>query len=259
MVKKENKSLSILKKGFKKNEIVIYAIALMLVTAGYFNYTANLDNNSQETYSENIAKEETTQKTENTNTSEIVEKDKTNKPSQESTNANGNINETGETSNNKNTDKTEETSNNENTSETKETSSSHEDDNEIGDAKLVNSDSVTSDYFSATKLERDTNYADMITAYTKILEDASVSETQKTIAMNEITKINNIKNAISVSENLLSTKGFENYVVLVNGDSINVVVKSSEKLTPEKVAQIQNIISREFDAEIVNIHITEKN
>ena len=99
----------------------------------------------------------------------------------------------------------------------------------------------------------------MITAYTKILEDTSVSETQKTIAMNEITKINNIKNAISVSENLLSTKGFENYVVLVNGDSINVVVKSSEKLTPEKVAQIQNIISREFDAEIVNIHITEKN
>lgn len=235
MVKKENNSLSILKKGFKKNEIVIYAIALMLVTAGYFNYTANLDNNSQETYSENIAKEETTQATENTETSEKVEKDNTDKPSQESTNVDGNINET------------------------EETSSSHEDDNEIGDAKLVNSDSVTSDYFSATKLERDTNYADMITAYTKILEDTSVSETQKSIAMNEITNINNLKNAISVSENLLSTKGFENYVVLANGDSINIVVKSSEKLTPEKVAQIQNIISREFDAEIANIHITEKN
>lgn len=236
MVKKENKSLSILKKGFKKNEIVIYAIALMLVTAGYFNYTANLDNSSQETYSENIAKEDADTIQENTNE----------------------INETGETSNNENTDGTEGASNNESSNDIKETSS-NEDDNEIGDARLVNSDSVTSDYFTATKLERDTNYADMITAYTKILEDTSVSETQKTIAMNEITKINNIKNAISVSENLLSTKGFENYVVLANGDSINVVVKSSEKLTPEKVAQIQNIISREFDAEIANIHITEKN
>ena len=233
MVKKENKSLSILKKGFKKNEIVIYAIALMLVTAGYFNYTANLDNSSQETYSENIA----TVGTENVeNTTEV---------NQENTNTDQ-------------ANKEEKTINNENVNETEETSS-NEDDNEIGDAKLVNSDSVTSDYFTATKLERDTNYADMVTAYTKILEDTSVSETQKSIAMNEITKINNIKNAISVSENLLSTKGFENFVVLVNGDSVNVVVKSSEKLTTEKVAQIQNIISREFDAEIANIHITEKN
>ena len=49
---KEQKSLEIFKKGFKKNEIVIYAIALMLVTAGYFNYTANIDKNSIETYAE---------------------------------------------------------------------------------------------------------------------------------------------------------------------------------------------------------------
>ena len=49
---KEQKSLEIFKKGFKKNEIVIYAIALMLVTAGYFNYTANIENTSVETYAE---------------------------------------------------------------------------------------------------------------------------------------------------------------------------------------------------------------
>ena len=41
-------------KNFKKNEIVIYAIALMLVTAGYFNYTTNMDGASLETYSESI-------------------------------------------------------------------------------------------------------------------------------------------------------------------------------------------------------------
>ena len=31
-----------LKKIFKKNDIVIYAIALMLVTAGYFNYSTTI-------------------------------------------------------------------------------------------------------------------------------------------------------------------------------------------------------------------------
>ena len=153
----------------------------------------------------------------------------------------------------------------------------------IGDAKLVNSNDVVSekkekqeneedeednkeikeddseeDYFIASKLERDTNYADMISTYTKILEDNSVSETQKSIAMKEITEINNIKNSISICENLLSTKAFKNYLVLINGDSVNVVVEVEDELTADKVAQIQNIISRELNSKIENIHITEK-
>ena len=132
---------------------------------------------------------------------------------------------------------------------------------DIGDAKLVDSNSVVNeptDYYASTKLERDTNYANTLSTYTKIIEDSSVSETQKSIAMKEITKINDTKNAISICENLLSTKGFENYVVLVNNESINVVVKVKGGLTKQKVAQIQNIISREFNCKIENIHISEK-
>ena len=49
---KNAKKIDIFKKGFKKNEIIIYAIALMLVTAGYFNYSSNVENSSIETYSE---------------------------------------------------------------------------------------------------------------------------------------------------------------------------------------------------------------
>ena len=226
---KEMKSLELFKKGFRKNEIVIYAIALMLVTAGYFNYTANIENNSVDTYSEEIA-------ITNENPLNKIEENKT-------------------------------------------------DDEDIGDAKLVNSNNVVieqeneeiakqkennqneekqkerdeiSDYFVSTKLERDTNYADMISTYTKILQDNSISETQKSIAMKEITKINETKNSISICENLLSTKGFENYVILVNENSVNVVVKVERKLAKDKVAQIQNIISRELKSEIDNIHITEK-
>ena len=217
---KEIKSLELFKKGFRKNEIVIYAIALMLVTAGYFNYTANVENNIIET-------------------STI-----------ESTNILTNDDE-----NNKDKNKNEET--------TKETAATNEDDRKesknesIGDAKLVSNNDVN-DYFVNTKLERDTNYADMLSNYTKIIQDNSISETQKSIAMKEITKINETKNAISVCENILSTKGFEQYVILVNNDSVNVVIGSKEKLSKEKVAQIQNIVSREMKSEIENIHIMEK-
>ena len=60
-----------------------------------------------------------------------------------------------------------------------------------------------------------------------------------------------------VSENLLQTKGFENSVIFVNGDSISVIIGASE-LKKEEVAQIQNIIAREMKASIENIHISTK-
>ena len=209
---KNAKKIDIFKKGFKKNEVIIYAIALMLVAAGYFNYSSNVENSSIETYSK-----------------------------QDVTNTNNNDNEIKESL------ATEDAGNNE--------------DEDIGDAKLVDSKNIVDeqpDYFASSKLERDTNYADTLSTYTKIIEDNSVSETQKSIAMKEITKINDIKNAIKICENLLSTKGFDNYVVFVNNESINVVVKTEGGLNKQKVAQIQNIISREFDCRIENIHITEK-
>lgn len=260
---KEQKSLEIFKKGFKKNEIIIYAIALMLVTAGYFNYTANIENNSVETYAEetqntlnvvnDIEKEVNAEKEDNTNSIEagnnVAKKDSVNRIEEENNVAKDDNN----TLPNENNTAQKNTEN-----ENVEVSSNEKkDDEEIGDAKLVSSDSVT-DYFVSSKLERDTNYADMISTYTKILEDNSVSETQKNNAMKEITKITNTKNAISVCENILSTKGFDNFVVLVNNNSVNVVVKLKNKLTKEKVAQIQNIVSRELNSKIEDIHITEK-
>ena len=60
-----------------------------------------------------------------------------------------------------------------------------------------------------------------------------------------------------ICENLLKTKGFENSVIFVNGDSISVIVGATEIKT-EEVAQIQNIISREMNADIENIHISNK-
>lgn len=209
---KNANKLDIFKKGFKKNEVIIYAIALMLVAAGYFNYNSNVEKSSLETYSK-----------------------------QDITNENYSNNEI------KDTVAVEDNENIE--------------DEGIGDAKLVDSKNIVneqSDYFVSSKLERDTNYADTLSTYIKIIEDNSVSETQKSIAMKEITKINDTKNAIKISENLLSTKGFDNYVVFVNNESINVVIKDEGGLDKQKVAQIQNIISREFDCKIEKIHITEK-
>ena len=245
-------------KKFKKNEFIIYAIALMLVTAGYFNYTSNLEDNVTETYAEedgyanvgdarlvdsNDVVENSTSQDNSATASNSDEKEAEKETEEvakvESQNEEQVVEENLESKENeKKEDKAES--------------------NKEEDTKEVNQDNVENDYFVSSKLDRDKNYASMISTYTNIVEDSNVSQTEKAIAMKEITKINDTKNAISISENLITTKGFSDCIILVNNDSVNVVVKVDEKLTSAKVAQIQNIVSREFECKIENIHITEK-
>ena len=80
---------------------------------------------------------------------------------------------------------------------------------------------------------------------------------QKGIAQEEINKINELQNAIMIAENLLTTKGFDQNIIFVNGDSISVII-GKENLSQDEIAQIQNIISRELNAKVDNIHISLK-
>lgn len=147
----------------------------------------------------------------------------------------------------------------------------------IGDAQLVSSNNIidsnslngvsvatsssssskTDDYFASSRLGRDTMYSQMIESYQNLLDNQNVSEEQKTVATQEITEINNTQNSIMICENLIKTKGISDVVIFVNDKSINVIVKA-DTLEQDTIAQIQNIIAREMNAEIENIHISNK-
>lgn len=212
-------------KLFKKNQVIIYVIALMLVAAGYLNYTANGNTNSIIPTS---GTEEELDQMANIGDAQLVS-------------SNDIVNEAvNNTANNIENAKTENTSSN-----TVTTSSTT--------TKTTNN----SDYFKTSKLERDTMYSQMIETYEKVLNSDNSLETQKQSATDEIKKINDTKNSIMICENLIQTKGFENSVVFVNGESVSVIIEASE-LSKEQVAQIQNIISREMNAKVENIHIMTK-
>ena len=217
-------------KKFKGSEVVIYAVALMLVAAGYFNYMT-FENQTQETYSEDVT--EIKEETANVGDAVLVSN-----------------NDVQNTTNNASENKAQET-------QSDDTSKNNEKENKSDDTS-GNNNQEKDDYYASSKLERDKMYAEMISSYEKILNNSNSSEAQKTIATQEITKINNAKNAIMISENLILTKGFENCVILINDSSINVVVKAKEELKKEDVAKIQNIISREMNTEVQNIHIKQK-
>ncbi len=258
-------------KNLKKSEIVVYVVALMIVTAGYFNYTATDSNNLVETYSEDIQKLD---ETANTGVGDAVlvsnnevDSTKDNNETQKDNNIseiedgkgtenvalveNDNIvNETLENSIEKKSDL-------ENVSDTKNTkglSEKNEESFSISTSTNINENN----YYANSKLEREKMYANMLSTYQTILNNENVSETQKGIASKEITKINNTKNSIMICENLIMTKGFNNCIILINEDSVNIVVNVKDGLTAEKVAQIQNIISREIGTDVENIHIMEK-
>lgn len=113
------------------------------------------------------------------------------------------------------------------------------------------------EYFQESKLARDTMYSQTLETYTNILNNSNVSEEQKAVVTQEITELNEEKNAIMICENLLLTKGFDKSVIFVNIDSISVIIGIDE-LKADEIAQIQNIISREMNAKIENIHIMTK-
>lgn len=212
-------------KLFKKNQVIIYVIALMLVAAGYLNYTANGNTNSIIPTS---GTEEEFDKMANIGDAQLVS-------------SNDIVNEAvNNTTNNTENAKTEKTSS-----------------NTVTTSSTTTSTTNNSDYFKTSKLERDTMYSQMIETYEKVLNSNNSLETQKQTATQEITKINETKNSIMISENLLKTKGFDNNIIFVNGQSISIIVGTQE-LKQEEVAQIQNIVSREMKAQIENIHISTK-
>ena len=219
-------------KLFKKNQVIIYIIALMLMTAGYLNYTTNQQGDSVETSMKMEADD-----TQVVNSNDVITNETQN--TLEENNKNSTIdNNTTNTIKNETANTSSNSTNTENN--TVETSSNN-----------------SNDYFTKSKLERDTMYSQMIETYEKVINSSNASETQKQSATQEITKINNIKNSIMICENLIKTKGFENSVVFVNGESISAIIGASE-LSKEQVAQVQNIISREMNAKIENIHIANK-
>ena len=218
-----------MKNILKKNQVIISAIAIMLIAAGYMNYTAN----TKDTLEASVLAD--TESYAQLGDATLVS-------------ANVTDNTTIDTAISTNTENTESDGNTGNT----------ENIENFGDTDVTQtSNSTSNEYFTESRLEREKMYSQMLESYQNILENTQISETQKDISQNEIKNINDTKNAIMIVENLIKNKGFEDVVIFVNGESISVIIKGGE-ITPEQIAQIQNIVSRELSAEVDNIHISNK-
>ena len=257
---KKIKKLDIIKK-FKSNnkQSVIFVVALMLVTAGYYNYLGKQDSNEKNNSLEIVALENQDEKI---GEAKFVDSKIDENSVEEINTILSNINIDDKNSNLENLEDNNEDTNiinsvNTNSNDANDINNTNE--MNIGEEKSIDSIDTANiiEYFANSRLEREKMYSQMLDVYQKILESSTISEEQKSIASNEIVKINNTKNAIMVSEDLIKNKNIKDCIIFVNGDSVNIVVQSDE-LTDAKTAQISEILTRELKVNIENVHISKK-
>lgn len=261
--KKNKKSKGFFIKVIKKNQIIMFASALCLISVGYLAYNPMEETNFVSTTLDNSTLADIGDATFVSSQKIVEEVEKSSKNNRKNSNSDTMNGETiPENNTQKNTENTDVNGN------TKDDVSKNSEANANVNQKEGNDNGVATnaqaivqkeknDYFVNSKIDREKMYSQMLESYQKILDNQTVSGEQKAIAAQEIAKINNQKNSIMIAENLIKTKGLEDVVIFINLDSISVIVKA-DVLTKEQIAQIQNIITRELNTEIANVHISTK-
>lgn len=125
---------------------------------------------------------------------------------------------------------------------------------DIGEAVLV-STTIRGDYAVNAKLNREQTRAKNKEILMDMLGDDSLSETQKQEAINALLEMTQISEMEQAAELLLEAKGFSDAVVNIVGEDVDVVINATS-VTDRQIAQIEDIVMRKTGAEAQNIVIT---
>ena len=219
-----------MKKLLRKNQIIITALVVMVALAGYLSLTNEDDLaigvlNSGSAVSEQAAEgiEEASDAEENTS------EDADSSESVAAENADASEVEDDTVADISDEDNASEEASKEN----------------AGEAVLVDN-MVTSDYFESAKLSREQTSAKNKETLLDLVNSKSASDVQKEQAMNEIMAMTAVNEKETATENLLAAKGFEEVVVTIVDDSVDVIV-NAEELTEQQIAQIEDVVKRKTE------------
>ncbi len=203
-----------MKKVFQKNQIAITALAIMIAVAGYLNFT------------EQSTSEDGTKKTagsvETIDTMDISDGDSLIK---EKANVSENVSDDSSKSVSKKSDEAQ-------TGENTET---------IGGAVLTQAQ--VSEYVAGARMEREQTHSKTKESLNEIIDSNSVSEEAKKEAVDKLTELTDIMEKEAATEQLLASKGFEDAVVSIGDNSVDVVLNYDELSSADR-AQIEDIVTR---------------
>ncbi len=123
-----------------------------------------------------------------------------------------------------------------------------------GEAILA-STTISSAYFSTAKLTREQTRAKNRESLMDIIADTNTSQELKDKASDALMELTTIAEKESSTEILLEAKGFSGAVVSIVEDSVDVIVNSTS-LTDQDKAIIEDVVMRKTGADLSNIVIT---
>ncbi len=120
----------------------------------------------------------------------------------------------------------------------------------------------TASALSGAKLEKEQTRMQNKETLLEIINNANISETQKQDAVNSMISMTDIAEKETAAEILLEAKGFDDAIVSIDGESVDVVVNTAE-LSEAQRAQIEDIVIRKTgvsaDAIVIStVNIDEK-
>ena len=213
-----------MKKIFKKNQVIITALAIMIAVAGYINYSDSQFG---------VSKEKKTEDTKETasETQEIVEEIES-----------------------LDYDITDETAMVEENQKAQEQEGETETETETetpGEAVLTGS----SNFVAQAKVNREQVRSANKETLLEIINNENLGEEQKQDAVNSMVNMTNLAEQEEAAELLLEAQGFSNIVVNLTGDSADVILPK-EYMEDARRAQIEDIVKRKTSVPAENIVIT---
>ena len=124
-----------------------------------------------------------------------------------------------------------------------------------GEAVMV-SNNIGSDYFASSKLNREQTRAKNKETLMNIINDDKIASADKKSAIKQVAAMTKISEKENAAE--LQAKGFENAMVSISSGNADVIV-SSEGLTNKQIAQIEDIVKRKTGITADKIVITPVN
>lgn len=265
-----------MKRIMRKNQVIITVLAVMIAIAGYLTYAGRVDiagrgtdSSSQNTSDakEAIAEYDTyiagsVQSTSN----DIASNNGTNDSNNTADNVAGNVTSDIET-NTANAAQNTNTAQNTDQNLTANTDNSSLDDTALTDidsldqdiddpGKTVLANGLTvSDYMAQTKLAREQSRGKNKEDLLAIIDSDAQTELDKQAAIDAVVRLTDYSDKENAVETLLSAKGFENSIVSITQDAVDVVI-CKDNLTDAELAQIEDIVKRKASVSASQICIT---
>jgi len=225
-----------MKKIFKKNQVIITALALMICAAGYLQFSdAGEEENSlgaKDGYEYNVSESEGTGTEEADGITINVGNMEDGSSIADDVTVTGKSEEVADSQGN----------------------DAEGDSHQIGEAVMV-STTLQGNFTTNARLVREQRRAQSKETLMGIIDNTSLSEEQKQAAVETLVNLTTIAEKENAAELLLEAKGFADPIVNISENEVDVVINAIS-VTDQQIAQIEDIVTRKTGYEVEDITIT---